>query len=209
MTGRLPRFKVWLADEDQLGDLVLRAGSKERGPHDVDFAGTTPSEVAIVAYKRTRAVDSVSLSVPFIVKDFDKSKFYDVVVTPAGVSSCVERRSEDPDEDPDEPEPLSVTPEQLVRDETYKTWVPGPEDGAIIGEPLAARLGEREPWIVGAMRRVELRKTDKHVAYIDPDLESMRRGGSSRIAACSCGWRGPERATLELAYDDARQHEGS
>lgn len=56
---------------------------------------------------------------------------------------------------------------------------------------------------------VPLKRTDRHVTYIDPDLESMRKGGTVRTAACSCGWRGPQRSTLELACDDALQHEGS
>ena len=49
----------------------------------------------------------------------------------------------------------------------------------------------------------------RHLAYIEPDLESLRRGGSCRTAVCRCGWRGPERVTLELAVDDALLHERS
>lgn len=37
-------------------------------------------------------------------------------------------------------EPMTVTPEQLINDQTYATFIPGPGDGAIIGEALAARL---------------------------------------------------------------------
>jgi hypothetical protein len=48
-----------------------------------------------------------------------------------------------------------------------------------------------------------------HLAFIDIDRESLRRGGTTRFATCCCGWRGPSRATLELATDDALQHEGS
>jgi hypothetical protein len=47
----------------------------------------------------------------------------------------------------------------------------------------------------------------RHLAYVEADFESMRRGGSCRTAACLCGWRGPERATLDLAADDALTHE--
>ena len=47
----------------------------------------------------------------------------------------------------------------------------------------------------------------RHIAYVDVDLESIARGGSTRTAACRCGWRGPERATLDLAADDALTHE--
>ncbi|HSX22564.1 MAG TPA: hypothetical protein VLE97_07310 [Gaiellaceae bacterium] len=47
----------------------------------------------------------------------------------------------------------------------------------------------------------------RHVARVEIDLESYRRGGSCRTAACACGWRGPERGTLELAADDAIGHE--
>jgi hypothetical protein len=49
----------------------------------------------------------------------------------------------------------------------------------------------------------------RHVAYVEAVSESLRRGGSTRIAACLCGWRGPERAPLELAVDDALMHEQS
>lgn len=51
--------------------------------------------------------------------------------------------------------------------------------------------------------------TARCIAHVDVDSESIRRGGSCRFAACSCGWRGPERSTLELAVDDALLHEGS
>lgn len=47
----------------------------------------------------------------------------------------------------------------------------------------------------------------KHLAYIKIDLESVQRGGSTRWALCLCGWKGPERASLELATDDALFHE--
>lgn len=46
-----------------------------------------------------------------------------------------------------------------------------------------------------------------HIASIAVDLESVRRGGSCRTAVCTCGWVGPERATLEMAADDAMEHE--
>lgn len=46
-----------------------------------------------------------------------------------------------------------------------------------------------------------------HLAFVEPDLQSIRRGGTTRKAACVCGWRGPERGTLELAVDDALNHE--
>lgn len=49
----------------------------------------------------------------------------------------------------------------------------------------------------------------RHLAYIEADFESWRRGGSCRAAVCLCGWRGPQRATLELAADDALVHERS
>lgn len=47
------------------------------------------------------------------------------------------------------------------------------------------------------------------LAHIEIHLESVRRGGSTRTAACTCGWRGPQRGTLELAVDDALLHERS
>jgi hypothetical protein len=48
---------------------------------------------------------------------------------------------------------------------------------------------------------------DRHLAYIEPDRESFGRGGSTRTAACLCGWKGPERALLAMAADDALAHE--
>ena len=47
----------------------------------------------------------------------------------------------------------------------------------------------------------------RHLACIEHDVESLRRGGSCRTAVCLCGWKGPQRATLELAADDALTHE--
>lgn len=47
----------------------------------------------------------------------------------------------------------------------------------------------------------------RHQADVVSDYESLRRGASCRTATCLCGWRGPQRATLELATDDALMHE--
>lgn len=52
-------------------------------------------------------------------------------------------------------------------------------------------------------------RPDVHIASITVDLESVRRGGSCRTAVCVCGWIGPQRATLEMATDDAMEHEGT
>lgn len=49
----------------------------------------------------------------------------------------------------------------------------------------------------------------RHVAGIEIDRASLRRGGSGRRAVCSCGWTGVDRGSLEAAADDALQHEGS
>lgn len=46
-----------------------------------------------------------------------------------------------------------------------------------------------------------------HVTSVVVDLESVRRGGTTRTAACACGWTGPQRGTMELAADDALSHE--
>ncbi len=46
-----------------------------------------------------------------------------------------------------------------------------------------------------------------HITSVEVDVESLRRGGSSRSAACGCGWRGPERSTMAVAADDALAHE--
>lgn len=50
-------------------------------------------------------------------------------------------------------------------------------------------------------------RPDRHVARVESDQESIRRGGSCRTAACSCGWVGPQRSSLALAVDDATTHE--
>jgi uncharacterized short protein YbdD (DUF466 family) len=49
----------------------------------------------------------------------------------------------------------------------------------------------------------------RHLAYVEADFESLRRGGACRTAVCLCGWKGPQRVTLELAADDALLHERS
>lgn len=46
-----------------------------------------------------------------------------------------------------------------------------------------------------------------HLACVEMNPESFLRGGSSRTAVCRCGWRGPQRGTLELVVDDALEHE--
>ncbi|HSN25112.1 MAG TPA: hypothetical protein VLT45_02470 [Kofleriaceae bacterium] len=76
-------------------------------------------------------------------------------------------------------------------------------DVQLAREAEARRTGEP------AAIPVVLKPTGRHIAYVDPIVESTSRGGTSRVGACSCGWRGPERSTLELAADDALQHEGS
>lgn len=85
----------------------------------------------------------------------------------------------------------------------------------ITAEPKLAgkiELRERKTAIDKASdsRRRELReRMNTHVASIDVDYEAVRRGGSCRTAVCTCGWVGPERATLEMAADDAMEHERS
>lgn len=59
------------------------------------------------------------------------------------------------------------------------------------------------------MKNALMAAVPRHLAYVEANFESWRRGGSCRTAACLCGWKGPQRATLELAVDDALLHEGS
>lgn len=47
----------------------------------------------------------------------------------------------------------------------------------------------------------------RHVTGVGVDFKSVRRGGSTRTASCICGWRGVQRATMEMAADDAVIHE--
>ena len=49
--------------------------------------------------------------------------------------------------------------------------------------------------------------SEHHLAYVEVDSESLHRGGSCRTAVCLCGWKGPQRGTLELVTDDALMHE--
>lgn len=49
--------------------------------------------------------------------------------------------------------------------------------------------------------------TTKHLTYIEADWGSFQRGGSTRTAVCLCSWRGPQRGTLEMVFDDAATHE--
>jgi|SRR6185436_9033230 len=56
-------------------------------------------------------------------------------------------------------------------------------------------------------RKLEAVTWTRHVTRIDLDLESVRRGGSGRFAACTCEWHGPDRATLAMAADDTMIHE--
>lgn len=62
---------------------------------------------------------------------------------------------------------------------------------------LRAKLAEKDDTV----------DTARHLAYVKADFESIRRGGSCRVAACLCSWRGPQRATLKIAIDDALEHE--
>jgi hypothetical protein len=52
-------------------------------------------------------------------------------------------------------------------------------------------------------------RVDRHVSSVINDAESFRRGGSTRTAACTCGWIGPQRSTMASAADDAIEHERS
>jgi hypothetical protein len=47
-----------------------------------------------------------------------------------------------------------------------------------------------------------------HVVGIRVDHDSVKRGGTCRVAVCVCGWFGPQRSSLEIAVDDAHAHEG-
>lgn len=51
--------------------------------------------------------------------------------------------------------------------------------------------------------------TDKifHVATIERVPDPQPTGTTRRAVCGACGWRGPERGTMELAADDALGHE--
>lgn len=50
---------------------------------------------------------------------------------------------------------------------------------------------------------------EDHLVSVEYDPIDLRRGGTTRRAECTCGWRGPERGTFTLAADDAATHETS
>jgi hypothetical protein len=78
---------------------------------------------------------------------------------------------------------------------------------ACAAQTFAARLTDDAMRVEHTCPRA--RTPIRHLVHIASDAESLRRGGSTRTAVCRCGWRGPQRATLELAADDALIHEDS
>lgn len=67
--------------------------------------------------------------------------------------------------------------------------------------PLSSSAAE----MIAAIVTKNQPKPPIHLATIRE--EEWRPGSWSRRAGCICGWRGPERASLELLTDDAMQHE--
>ena len=49
----------------------------------------------------------------------------------------------------------------------------------------------------------------RHVTGVQVLAQRWRPASTSRRALCSCGWKGPQRGTMELAADDALLHEQS
>ena len=95
--------------------------------------------------------------------------------------------------------PIEVQDDDGRHCEEHSTTLPLPREG---------RTGQQ---LLDLVRPTldKLSKALRHLAYVEADFESMRRGGSCRTASCLCGWKGPQRGTLELAADDALMHEGS
>jgi len=83
------------------------------------------------------------------------------------------------------------------------------KDRATLHEIVVAMDMLRRAMGVRTGRSTDSPASDRHLAYVEADLESFRRGGSTRTAVCLCGWRGPQRGTLELVTDDALTHERS
>lgn len=103
--------------------------------------------------------------------------------------------------------PLRKIDEEIATIEHSPMNAPSPTPSVL---PTCARLGVRsQVEIAVAAADPECDRPRRHLAYIEADAESLRRGGSTRTAVCTCGWRGPQRGTLELVVDDALTHEGS
>lgn len=83
-------------------------------------------------------------------------------------------------------------------------------DARLAHEELALILrheGHPPNWQKSEVIELPAKPTTKHVTFIELNYESYRRGGTCRSAACFCGWKGPQRATIQLAYDDVMEHE--
>jgi hypothetical protein len=59
----------------------------------------------------------------------------------------------------------------------------------------------------GSVQHARTDQSTRHVTYVEADFMSLHRGGSTRTAVCICGWKGPQRATLEVVAEDALEHE--
>ncbi len=68
-------------------------------------------------------------------------------------------------------------------------------------EALNARLAEVAPPARAAAA------PQQHITSVLLNLASFVRGGTGRVAVCTCGWQGGQRDTMELATRDALQHE--
>ncbi len=73
---------------------------------------------------------------------------------------------------------------------------------------VIAWLARYVPWAHSMYQR-EVKAAGIHITSVRIIAESIARGESARKATCTCGWAGPERATMTLAADDANQHESS
>lgn len=112
---------------------------------------------------------------------------------------------------------MKLTADTITDAQIRALWKAG--GNAISGRTLMIALAEPFPWgdypsaeeirVAREICAEVLNKRTRHIASIEADAESLQRGGSCRSAQCTCGWNGPQRSSLELAADDALEHEGS
>lgn len=101
---------------------------------------------------------------------------------------------------------LTVTREQLVNDQTYETWAPTSEDGAIIGEGLAQRLAttrdEVKAFTVGAAYTHPSQVRDRlwKLGYV---LYDLRREGQVQPSPVATYFEADEAIYLALTGGDA------
>ena len=109
------------------------------------------------------------------------------------------------DDSPNEPPSVPTHAEAVERQRASVHAIASPSDL----EHMASGKGGGTRAMSDGRKPDPIDEAPRCLAYIEADFESLRRGGSCRTAVCRCGWKGPQRGSLELAADDALLHERS